>query len=184
MRCLWVLLALTGFGGPALAYDGAALGQSLTLRDRAIWFGAGQASPLLPLTWFTALTRADDGTPFASRSSLARYGFRYCDEDAALPIGLVPRAQASGTPDLALACAGCHSGQLTDGKREFAVLGGSSGLDTQRFARDMFTSLLLARSGAFSDAKGANAWQGFASAVLGQDPAPEATAQLHAEVSE
>jgi mono/diheme cytochrome c family protein len=127
--------------------------------------------------------RADDGTAFAARANLQRYGLRFCDEASVDPIGFVADADAGRAAAIGLTCAACHTGHLTDGKRDYLVVGGPATLDLQDFLQDLFVALLKVRSGSYQDAALTEDWQAFAAAVLLADSDPQAAKALHAEVT-
>ena len=159
------------------------LGQVWAQGPRDFWYGASQGSRLMLDSWYRALPRADDGTPFAARDNVARYGFEFCDDTAADPIGFVMDRDEAHAPAIGLTCAACHTGVLTDGTHRFTVHAGSADMDLQSYTSDLFAATKKVWSGPFDKAEASPDWQGFAKAVLGAQATPEARRALHDEVS-
>ena len=188
MRFLFaIFVVLSTSLGPvqslACDVDGQGLGQSWPDDARDVWYTASMGSRLMPDTWYRALMRADDGTPFAARANVAGYGFRFCGDKAPDPIGFVLDKDATRAPAIGLTCAACHTGRLTDGTRDFIVHGGQASMDLQGFTTDLFAAVLKVRSGPYDSAVQTEDWLAFAGAVLGKDAAPVATKALHDDVS-
>lgn len=163
-------------------YD-AGLGQIWPEGPRDYWYQASQGSRLMLDTWYRALPRADDGTPFAARPNLERYGFDFCDDAAADPIGFVLDSDATRAPAIGLTCAACHTGRLTDGTHDFIVHAGTASMDLQSFTTDLYAALRKVWAGPFATAQGNPDWQAFASRVLGVGPTTDAQQALHNEVA-
>lgn len=159
------------------------LGQHWPDGPREFWYGASQGSRLMPDRWYRALPRADDATPFAARTNMARYGFEFCDDAAVDPIGFVLDSDETRAPAIGLTCAACHTGVLTDGTHRFTVHAGSADMDLQSFTADLFAATKKVWSGPFDKAEASPDWLGFAGAVLGPDATAEARKALHADVS-
>ena len=164
------------------SYD-KGLGQVWPTGPRDFWYGASQGSRLMLDTWYRALPRADDGTPFAARVNIARYGFEFCDDDATDPIGFVLDQDEERAPAIGLTCAACHTGVLTDGQNRFVVHAGTADMDLQAYTSDLFAAVKKVWAGPFETAETSDHWQGFAAGVLGADTTPKAREALHAEVS-
>lgn len=189
MRVLFVIiLGLVTLYGPAQSQtcdgDAVGLGQIWPDTARDLWYSTGSGSRLIPEAWYRALPRADDGAPFAARTNLARYGFRFCDAKARDPLGFVPDRDASRAVAIGLTCAACHTGRLTDGTRDFIVQGGGAAMDLQRFTADLFAAVLKVRSGPYDTAAQTEDWLAFAQKVLGTSATPEAMQALHGAVSD
>ncbi len=189
MRSL-VLLLLSAFSLLSVASQSKAcdlyddgLGQVWPEASRDFWYETSQGSRLMLESWYRALPRADDGTPFAARNNVARYGFEFCDDKAPDPIGFVLDSDETRAPAVGLTCAACHSGVLTDGKNRFTVHAGSANMDLQSYTSDLFAAMKKVWSGPFETAKNSPNWQGFAGAVLGADATPDARKALHDDVS-
>lgn len=183
-------LALFLYAGQSHAcesYDNG-LGQVWGDGPSDYWYGASQGSRLMPESWYRAMPRADDGTPIAERPSMMRYGFRYCDEQAADPIGFVLDKGRTGDTErpaaIGLTCSACHTGHLTDGKTTLMVHGGAAAMDLQSFTSDLFDATRKVWSGPFETAEAAPDWQNFSASVLGKDATTESRAALHKELSE
>ena len=183
-----IVLGLAFVNGPAIGQacpeTGPGLGQDWPAAARDVWYVTGTGSRLIPDAWYRALLRADDGTAFARRGNLIRYGFRFCGEMDRDPVGFTVDSDALRPPAIGLTCAACHTGQLTDGTRRFVVHGGAATIDVQSFTADLFASVLKLRSGPFETAVQTEDWLEFAGKVLGKDARPEAAQALHQEVSE
>lgn len=185
-------LVLAVLAGPAASQSCAAfgtdagpgLGQSWPSADRDLWYATGTGSRLIPEAWYRALVRADDGTAFAARRNLARYGFRFCTDMDRDPIGFIVDSDARRPAAIGLSCAACHTGALTDGTRQFVVHGGAAAFDLQTFTTDLFAALLKLRSGPYETAIQTEDWLAFSQKVLGQDATPQAVQALHHEVSD
>lgn len=187
MRLLFAMvLGLSLLLGPAqsLACDADGLGQNWSAGARDLWYSASTGSRLIPDTWYRALPRADDGTPFAAKTNLARYGFRFCDAKARDPIGFVLDQDNVRAAAIGLSCAACHTGRLTYGTRDFLVHGGAGAMDMQTFTADLFAAVLKVRSGPYESAKDSEDWARFSAMVLGEAAAQEADMALHQAVSQ
>jgi mono/diheme cytochrome c family protein len=189
MKFLCAVAAIfAGFlaAGQSLAcesYD-AGLGQSWRAGPEGYWYGASQGSRLMPLAWYRALQRADDGTPFAHRANLALYGFEFCDDQAKDPIGFVVDDDAKEGPAIGLNCAACHTGSLSDGKNSFIVHGGVARMDLQAFTTDLVAAMAKLHGTNLPEVQGSRLWQSFRKAVLGEAASPEAERALYAEMTD
>lgn len=189
MRLLFVILfGATALIGPAHGQtcdgDAVGLGQSWPEGARNLWYSSSTGSRLIPDAWYRALVRADDGTSFAARANLERYGLRFCTASARDPIGFVQDQDPARPAAIGLTCAACHTGRLTDGSRDFIVHGGAAALDLQGLTADLFAAVLKVRSGPYDSAKGTEDWGQFSLKVLGAGAEPEADLALHQAVSQ
>lgn len=176
------LLSVAGESKACEIYDNG-LGQVWPEGPRDLWYNASQGSRLMLESWYRALARADDGTPFAARENMKRYGFEFCDDTAADPIGFVLDKDETRAPAIGLTCAACHTGVLTDGKHRFTVHAGSTNMDLQSYTSDLFAATKKVWAGPFDKAELSQDWLGFAISVLGQDSSPQARRTLHDDVS-
>ncbi len=183
-----ILLCFVVMIGPATSQScdqsGPGLGQDWPTAARALWYGTGTGSRLIPDVWYRALVRADDGTTFAARSNLNRYGFRFCDATSRDPIGFVLDSDPVRAPAIGLSCAACHTGHLTDGTRQFVVHGGAAAVDLQSFTTDLFAAVLKLRSGPYQTAMQTEDWLQFSAKVLGKTATPQDVMALHQQVSD
>ncbi len=177
------LTFITGQSRACTVYEDG-LGQSWADGAREVWYETSQGSRLMLDTWYRALRRADDGTGFADRANIERYGFDFCDDASPDPIGFVQDSDALRAPAIGLTCAACHTGQITDGKTAMTVHGGAADMDLQSFSADLFAAMRKTWVGPFAAAQADPTWQGFATAVLGGDPPAGAAEKLHQDLSE
>lgn len=190
MKVLFAVLAsfaVFGSAGQSIACDAYQndLGQTWREGPRAFWYGASQGSRLMPLRWYRALERADDGTPFAHRANLALYGFEFCDGKAVDPIGFVIDEDPKLGPAVGLNCAACHTGSLSvDGKTSLMVEGGAAHMDLQAFTSDLVAAMQKLRGVDLAQASQSKVWQRFAANVTGSGITPAKEAQLYREVSD
>lgn len=159
------------------------LGQVWPEGPREFWYGASQGSRLMQEAWYRALPRADDGTPFAARENMARYGFEFCDDTAPDPIGFVLDKDETRPPAIGLTCAACHTGVLRAGTHRFTVHAGTADMDLQSFTEDLFAATKKVWAGPFERAEANADWTSFAAGVLGQGADTEARRALHDELS-
>lgn len=180
-------LAVFAAAGQSIACESyeAALGQTWREGPQDYWYGASQGSRLMPLSWYRALPRADDGTPFAHRANVSLYGFEFCDDKATDPIGFVVDDDAKLGPAIGLNCAACHTGSLTlDGKTRIRVEGGAAAMDLQSFTQDLVAAVGKLHGRDQAEAKQTNLWKTFAKNVLGRADTPEAQAKLYQDLSD
>jgi hypothetical protein len=179
--------AVFGAAGQSLAcsaYENA-LDQTWREGPMAYWYGASQGSRMMPLSWYRALQRADDGTPFGHRANMALYGFEFCDTKARDPIGFVIDDDPVLGPAIGLNCAACHTGSLTlDGKTEYLVHGGTARMDFQGFTQDLVAAVRKLRGPDLATTAQTNLWQSFAAKVLGTADTPATQARLYTELSD
>ena len=161
-------------------YAYAELGQAWDPSAAEYWYSQSQGSRLIPDRWYRALRRADDGAPFAERSSMARYGFAYCDDKAADPIGFVLDSDERREPAVGLNCAACHTGVLLADDGPHIVHGGAAAMDLQGFTADLFDAVEATWRGAgvVPDAR----FRAFADDVLGADHSQEARDALQGQM--
>lgn len=178
---LGLLLPVSQSAACELYEDG--LGQTWPEGPREFWYEASQGSRLMPDAWYRALPRADDGSPFAARANVARYGFEFCDEASPDPIGFVLDQDETRPVAIGLTCAACHTGMLSDGSHRFTVHAGTAHMDLQSFTTDLFAAVKKVWSGPFDTAESRPEWTGFALAVLGPSADASARQALHDEVS-
>lgn len=180
-------IAVFGAAGQSLAcetYENA-LGQSWRAGPEAYWYGASQGSRLMPLSWYRALQRPDDGTPFSHRANMALYGFEFCDDAASDPIGFVVDDDPVAGPAIGLNCAACHTGSLTlDGKTSYLVHGGAARMDLQGFTQDLVASMRKLHGPDLASAAQTQIWRSFTAKVLGEGDTPANQAKLYAEMTD
>lgn len=180
-------IAVFGAVGQSLACETYQndLGQSWRSGPEAYWYGASQGSRLMPLAWYRALQRADDGTPFGHRANMALYGFDFCDDTATDPIGFVVDDDPVSGPAIGLNCAACHTGSLTlDGRTRFLVHGGAAHMDLQGFTQDLVASMRKLRGPDLATAAQTQVWKNFTAKVLGSGDTAPAQAELYAKLSD
>ncbi|MGV8950791.1 MAG: di-heme-cytochrome C peroxidase [Cypionkella sp.] len=180
-------IAVFGSAGQSLACTAYTNDLGQTWRDgpQDYWYGASQGSRMMPLSWYRALQRADDGTPFGHRANMALYGFEFCDDQATDPIGFVIDDDPVSGPAIGLNCAACHTGSLTtDGKTSLLVHGGTARMDLQAFTADLVDAARALHGPDLATAEKTKLWQRFATQVLGSSDTPQTQAQLYTELSD
>lgn len=123
-------------------------------KDRATWYTTPQGSPLVDYGVFLTLEQADSKEPFATRTSLERFGFVYppaeangrLTSDERLPLGVIKdvvkdRGDKKAKDYVGFTCATCHTGEIkVDGKRVL-VDGGQTFLQFEPFVTSLQDAL-------------------------------------------
>lgn len=162
-----IIALLSAFISGSLVYNAVAsdtnMNQGWSDQDRTDWYSASQGSRLLPLSWFNWLEQAESSHKFKETINLARFGFltTKIKTSSGLPIGLAIDKQDdtqflnsglrwyegqagdkwNAEDWVGLNCAACHTTQITIGKDEFTIDGGSSLLDLQSFINELDNAL-------------------------------------------
>jgi len=128
--------------------------QAISAADRDRWQTASQGSRLIPMAWFLALQRTDNGRLLSSPESLSEFGFLYENDSDTLPIGLALDQQkdvhfdvtrlrwyegqggttnANAEPWAGLTCSACHTSEITYRGERMLIAGGPAPFDFQSF---------------------------------------------------
>lgn len=121
------------------------LDQNWTDADREFSWFTTFGSRVLPETWFKALERANEASPFASEENLSRFGFAFAGASEAnpnnFPIGITVTPQRDGHAWVGLGCSACHSGQVYYQNQQIHIDGGQAMLEFQLFEQSVIDAL-------------------------------------------
>ncbi|RYD46136.1 MAG: hypothetical protein EOP60_19520, partial [Sphingomonadales bacterium] len=138
--------------------------------SRQDFYSRDQGSQMIPLAWAKAL-KAPDGTPFLA-DKFARYGY-LPNPGSDLPIGFT-QAGPTGSQQLGMTCAACHTRDLIVRDQRYRVDGGP--------AISNFFGLLTDMIAAVNQVLEPGAFEPFAAAVLGPNPSGQRVSDLRAAV--
>ncbi len=161
--------------GPVVGKPAVDQGPDWTLATRAAFYSQDQGSQIMPIRWMKAL-KQPNGDPFLA-NNMTRYGYLANNEAPAsiLPVGFTV-AGPSGSEQIGMTCAACHTRQIEVSGIPYRIDGGPAIADFQT----MLSDLDQAVNTVITDPA---AFQTFAAAVLDPPVTPPQQAALMADLN-